>query len=224
MTIGMIQNYQGNIQMSIEKPKPPQGRVTVSSFSMHVVCGFLSFMVPLVVGFILLGTLACKVHSAESNVEYDRSEWGIWRTKACKTTRELVLIEQGQRVVLSANGCDVVSGLWYDVYSDWYYDSPKAIDIDHVVPTHWAFTHGANKWTRRQRINFANDINNLQAVGSSANRSKGDDGPIEWMPSSVRYHCDYLKRFNVIVRRYKLRYHNGEGIWMVNKLNECKKK
>lgn len=208
--------------MSIEKPKPPEGRITPECEFDTTAQLIIIVSVFLVLMGVLLTLVSSNAEAADSG--YNRSEWGIWRTKACKTTREYVLIAQGTDVVLSSNGCDVKAGVWIDPYTGNPFTSPKAIDIDHVVPPRWAIDHGAARWTRNQKLIFANDLLNLTAVGLSVNRSKGEKGAREWLPPRTSYQCEYIRRFDFVVRKHNLRYKNGEGRWMTARLKECKKK
>lgn len=214
--------------MSIEKPKPPEGRIRLESdfyVSDNSKASAKQLLKMMTVFFLLFGlALMFTDDAGAADSGYNRSEWGIWRTKACKTTREYVLIAQGTNVVLSSNGCDVKAGVWIDPYTGNPFTSPKAMDIDHVVPPRWAIDHGAAKWTRNQKLIFANDLLNLTAVGLSVNRSKGEKGAREWLPPRKEYQCEYIRRFDFVVRKHNLRYKNGEGRWMTARLKECKKK
>lgn len=93
---------------------------------------------------------------------------------------------------------------WHGLYSGSLIDDPGRLDIDHVVPLAWAWSHGANAWTRERRMVFANDPLNLLVVHLSANRSKGSRGPDEWMPANVAAWLVYLDRFVTVVHRYGL--------------------
>ena len=70
------------------------------------------------------------------------------------------------------------------------------VDIDHVVPLKWAWDHGANKWTKAKREQFANDPANLLSVERSLNRQKGAKGLYEWLPPKNQ--CQYIVRFERI--------------------------
>lgn len=205
----------------LKKPNPPAGRIELEGGTRFQ----LIFVIYLFINVCIAVLLVFFVNSTEAaDSGYNRSEWGIWRTKACKTTREYVLIAQGVNVKLSENGCDVVSGNWNDPYTGDIFTSPRAMDIDHIVPPRWAIDHGASKWNRNQKLLFANDLLNLTAVGLSVNRSKGDKGAREWLPPRQVYQCEYLHKFDFVVRKHSLRYKNGEGMWMTARLKECKKK
>ncbi|MQA06533.1 MAG: DUF1524 domain-containing protein [Streptosporangiales bacterium] len=65
------------------------------------------------------------------------------------------------------------------------------VQIDHVYPLAQAWDMGAHRWPLPRRVQFANDLDNLRAVDGSANMSKSDSGPGEWMPDNRDYHCRY---------------------------------
>ena len=74
-----------------------------------------------------------------------------------------------------------------------------------VYPLAHAHRHGADKWTRKQRRAFANDFDNLLVVDDSANQSKSDQAPHEWLPPNKGYWCDYDKRWERVQDKYGLR-------------------
>ena len=96
--------------------------------------------------------------------------------------------------------CRVVSGRWISPFTNNVISDTSLMDIDHVVPLHWAWTHGADVWTRERREAFANDPANLLPVESALNRQKGDKGPKDWLPPAGQ--CAYIARFQRVVRTY----------------------
>lgn len=76
------------------------------------------------------------------------------------------------------------------------------LDYDHIVPLNFAYSRGARDWTEEQKNAYAYD----QFVGvdvlNSANRSKGDKGPAEWLPDINR--GSYCYSFMVICQKYNL--------------------
>ena len=85
--------------------------------------------------------------------------------------------------------------------------SAKLLDIDHVVPLKWAWSHGADQWSGHKREQFANDPINLIAVESSLNRAKGAQGPDEWLPP--KNECQYILRFQRILVKYSINTPNN---------------
>jgi len=146
---------------------------------------------------------------------YDRDLFGGWADfdGDCQNTRhELLAGLSTGRVTYSRDGCYVQRGRWNDPYTGRIYSNARDLDIDHLVPLAYAWSHGADSWDRDKRIAFANDPANLFAVQASANRQKGAAGPLEWMPPSQVFHCQYLLRFTRISLDYELRFSDEEAL------------
>ncbi|MGR6872621.1 HNH endonuclease family protein [Pseudomonas sp. HK3] len=154
-----------------------------------------------------------KTHSVATN-QYSRSAFGHgWADtdKDCQNTRHEVLIEQSStKATLSSNNCQAAHGRWISMFTGNVITNAKQLDIDHVVPLKWAWEHGADKWPKKRRVEFANDPINLIAVEASLNRAKGAKGPDEWLPPKNQ--CQYTLRFKRIVKKYDLQ--------MTSKINE----
>ena len=139
---------------------------------------------------------------------YDRAAWPHWRDEDgdCRDTRAEVLIRTSQIPVTykRTERCVVASGLWIDPYTGRTFRDASRLDIDHLVPLRHAHAQGAARWNRQRRGTFANDPANLIAVSAGANRSKGADGPAEWLPDNRDYWCDYGRRWMRIKREYEL--------------------
>jgi len=152
---------------------------------------------------------------------YSRDAWPHWidADHDCQDTRAEILIMRATEKVQfkDSQGCHVIAGTWRDPYSDKRYVNPSLLDIDHVVPLKWAHGHGADRWTHAKRTQFANDMANLEAVGKELNRSKGAQGPDEWMPPNSPYRCTYAVRFDAMVAKYGLTYVPSERR-VVNKM------
>lgn len=91
--------------------------------------------------------------------------------------------------------CVVLTATIHDPYSGAeiaFVKGESTVDIDHVVPLNRAWDQGAAQWTPERRETFANTPSELVAVDSSANRSKGDRGPEEWLPADG---CGYAQRW-----------------------------
>lgn len=60
-------------------------------------------------------------------------------------------------------------------------------------------------WSVQRRIDFANDVaDNLLAVDGSANASKSDQGPGEWLPINKSFRCTYVLRYLHVANKYDL--------------------
>src|SRR6056300_265902 len=145
---------------------------------------------------------------AEAIPQYKRSYFGIWQDSDgdCQNTRhELLQKFSTSTYTLSANTCRVLTGRWLDPYTNKVFTRSEDVDIDHLVPLSYAWKHGAFGWTKDKRMKFANDERNLFAVQSSVNREKSDRGPLKWLPPNVNFRCEYILRFERIVKIYGLK-------------------
>lgn len=145
--------------------------------------------------------------------EYSRDKFGEWLDpdNDCVNTRHHLLLSTSTVPVdMGDNPCTVETGKWYDPYSNKVFFKASDVDIDHIVPLKWAWRHGADTWVKSQRTALANDPLNLIAVSLHENRSKGADGPDEWLPPNIEYRCQYILRFMRIVKKYKLILNNVE--------------
>lgn len=95
----------------------------------------------------------------------------------------------------------------------------NTVDIDHVVPLSRAWRQGAADWPAERREEFANTADNLVAVDASANRSKGDDGPEEWMPDADR--CSYTVRWVEVKTQFELSVAPREKQALTDELATC---
>ncbi len=106
------------------------------------------------------------------------------------------------------NSCVVVTGVLHDPYTgqviDFTKDQALKVQIDHVIPLSYAWGRGAETWSARQRLEFANDPVNLLAVDGPANASKGDKGPSEWLPPDQAHWCAYVLSFAGVAADYGL--------------------
>jgi len=140
-------------------------------------------------------------------VPYSRDLYGGWTDADgdCQDTRQEVLIAESLvPVELDARGCRVVSGQWLDPFTGQTFTNPGDLDIDHFIPLAEAHRSGASQWTPQLRRQFANDLSwpgSLIAVSASANRSKGDRDPADWLPPNQDFHCEYVRAW-VIAKGY----------------------
>jgi hypothetical protein len=144
----------------------------------------------------------------------------------CRDTRQEVLIAESlDPPTLSADGCRVVSGRWYDPFTGATFTDPRAVDIDHRVPLSEAHRSGGHRWDAARREAFANDLSHpdtLIAVDRSANRSKGDGDPLSWMPPALGYWCPYAARWRGTKKRWDLEEDLLEGLWIDAILGTCR--
>ena len=144
---------------------------------------------------------------------YDRALFGGWADEDgdCQSTRQEVLAALSTAPVRwSSNDCEVERGRWIDPYTRMVHLDAGGLDVDHVVPLAYAWARGADGWDAGAREAFANDLANLLPVEARLNRQKGARGPLGWLPPDEGFHCQYLLRFERVVRRHALRLPDDE--------------
>lgn len=179
-------------------------------------------------GRLPIGLSVASLNSAENEDEkkgYERSAFGHGWNDAdgdCQDSRAEALIATSSTTVRFAadKECRVVTGRWISLFTGKVIQNSNEIDIDHVVPLKWAWKRGAKVWLQAKRERFANDMVNLWPVELSLNRSKGAQGPDEWLPPSGQ--CGYVARFLRIVKQYDLQPSASETEWIKSFLNSCR--
>ncbi|MGW0789051.1 HNH endonuclease family protein [Streptomyces sp. NPDC002911] len=159
---------------------------------------------------------------------YDRDEFGsAWADtdrNGCGT-REDVLAEQLSGVARDADGCKVLSGvLDPDPYTGTritFVRGRSKVDIDHLVALSDAWQKGAQQWSAGKRRAFANDVLNLVAADSSANRRKGDGDTATWLPPNKEYRCTYVAGQVSVKAKYGLWVTAAEAAAMTEVLSGC---
>ena len=120
--------------------------------------------------------------------------------------------------------CTVTAGVLADPYTGQTVTFTKAnavkVQIDHVVPLGAAWTRGARDWPQAQRERFANDPVNLLATTSSANQSKSDRGPAEWLPRQA-YRCAYAVQWIRVSTSYELNVTPPDKASLTTLLERC---
>ena len=157
---------------------------------------------------------------------YDRSEWPHWEdpdNNGCDARDDALLTQADGPVTLKKGSrCDVIAGTWYLPYSGETYTGPsRGLDADHVTPLSFAFKHGGADWSRQKKLLFANDPENIIIVSAKYNRQKSDSGPTEWMPPLQTYRCNYLTRFDAIMKKYQLKHTSSELRILKRMHNAC---
>lgn len=172
----------------------------------------------------LLGTIPVR---AERPRGYLREDWLTWRDADhdCQDARQEVLAAESlERARLSPDGCRVLGGLWHDVYTGETIRDAGRLDVDHLVPLAEAHRSGGYGWDRQRRAAYANDLGDgrtLIAVGASANRSKGGQGPEAWMPPRTASRCRYAADWVAVKARWALSMDERERVAVGNVLAGC---
>jgi hypothetical protein len=152
---------------------------------------------------------------------YDRSRFEHWidADGDCRDTRDEVLAVES---TVAVSGCDVQRGRWVSYYDGVVTRDSSSFDIDHTVALAEAWDSGARRWTTDTRRRYANDLGDrrsLVAVTASANRSKGDRDPAEWMPSQGR--CRYVRHWVAVKVRWRLTVDRAEKDALVRRASRC---
>lgn len=112
------------------------------------------------------------------------------------------------------NGCVVIAGRLTDPYTgepiEFRKEAAHEVGVDHLYPLARAWDLGAADWTPKTRATFANDPANLVVVSGSANSSKSDQGPGEWLPMHAAYRCTYVARYLQVAIAYGLPITRGD--------------
>ena len=137
---------------------------------------------------------------------YDRSDW--IKSSSWSKARKKILANQK------------TGNHWICAYSLQVISNSTDLDIDHIIPLKYAFTHGGSKFPDNVKKAFATDDSNLVAVNEHENRSKGDKGVLEYMPPNNQ--CFYLRRWYYMSRKYHLMLDTSESNYIVRGLKGCK--
>ncbi|MES2800987.1 MAG: HNH endonuclease family protein [Bdellovibrionota bacterium] len=135
-------------------------------------------------------------------VDYDRdNQFGDWirpDKTICLNTRGVVL-KRDSIVDISVNEkCTVTAGNWFDPYTNQTYNDADDIQIDHVVALKNAYMTGAHTWNKAKRCLYSNYLGNkfhLLAVNGTENMKKSDKSPLEYIPPTKAYLCEYLRNW-----------------------------
>jgi len=120
----------------------------------------------------------------------------------CRNTRAEILAARSQTAVTGT--CTIKTGRWLDPYTGRTFDSAKALEIDHLIPVAEAYRSGAWKWTQAQRVAFYNDTSLLVIASATANATKRDKDPSQWLPPDTTYSLEYIQRWARGKRTYGL--------------------
>ena len=170
--------------------------------------------------------------------KYDRDDYKHWIDEDgdCQDTRVEVLIAENQGTISfsTSSSCKVVSGSWFDPFTNTTFTEASSLDVDHMVPLKEAHESGAFEWSSEKKQEYANDLsseNTLIAVSSSANRSKGSRDPAEWLPTNSSYQNTYASNWASIKVKWGLTADEdeinalknilGDSVTLPNQANEA---
>ncbi|KOV48726.1 HNH endonuclease family protein [Streptomyces sp. H036] len=142
-------------------------------------------------------------------------------------TRQDVLARDLDDVVRAEDGCTVVSGVLHDRYTGrtiGFKRGPRtsmAVQIDHIVPLALGWQSGARELTAEQRLNYANDPENLISTDGPTNAGKGAKDAAAWMPPRAETHCWYATAQVRVKTKYQLSVTPAEKTALRTALESC---
>ena len=139
---------------------------------------------------------------------YDRSDW--ISQNSWKKTRTRVLER------------DRIGNYWICKYSGLKIKNKSEVDIDHIVPLSYADSHCGDTFPESKKRQFATDTLNLVSTSRKQNRSKGDDGILEYMPHDNQ--CWYIERWYLVTKKYGICLTPEERGYISLGRNACNRK
>lgn len=151
------------------------------------------------------------------------------------TTREVMLLRDATgEVSLDPRTCKLTIGTgggWQDAYGVMDSETGKlkpykfivesaGVDAEHIVPLAEAWRSGAENLDTDTRRRIANDAVNLIASDPSANRSKGDQDPADYLPPGS-FRCGYISRYIQVKLKYGLSVDQEEQTALRTAVEDC---
>lgn len=153
-----------------------------------------------------------KVNSVNEDVDYDRSrDYGrsfetgvVGRLEHRDAPNAVFKNPAPQSRAIGGTMVDPYTGEKISISTQDQHDT----NVDHIIPLKRASMLGGSYWNSDAnaavRKEFANDPLNTAVVGASANQSKSDSGPSEWMvPSYAPSRCAYAIQQIKVVDKYQ---------------------
>lgn len=156
---------------------------------------------------------------------YDRdafapSDWIDANGSGC-TTREDILARDLEDTQL--DGCTVEYGHTIGAYSGEpieHIHGESQVDIEHVVAVGQAWRNGAHAWDEETMQAFYQDEENLIAVSSTENQTKGDRDVTEYRPPNQGAHCTFTAAKVYIKDKYDLAMNPEEHAFITDVLED----
>ena len=135
-----------------------------------------------------------------------------------------VLIKNAANLITWADpeACEIAAGAW----QSWGRDAVLPLHLIWVVPLvtpGHAEQHGAENWSREQKIAFLNDQDNLIILDPVSTAERADYSPEFWTPLE-RFWCEYATRWQRVKQRYQLTIGEAEGKALAHMLEQCASK
>lgn len=141
----------------------------------------------------------------------------------CQSTRQEMLILTSRTDVKYTNprNCVVRTGEWFDEYTGKVFNVAVQVDIDHIIPLKYAFTHGGDRWPQNKKLQFANDPMNIMLIEKREIRRKNERGPSRYLPPREEFECSYVRRWQAIADKYNLTIATRDRSRISRVLRDC---
>ena len=177
----------------------------------------------------ILNTLPVKGRAPKTG--YSRAQFGdAWSDidhNGCDTRNDILNRDLTAKQHKNSRGCVVISGILNDPYTGKIInfirgkDTSEQVQIDHVVALSDAWQSGAQEISAQERLQLANDPENLLAVDGPANQQKSDSDAATWLPANASFRCPYVARQIRVKAKYHLWVKPAEKEAMINVLTPC---
>ena len=177
----------------------------------------------------ILNTLPVKGRAPKTG--YSRAQFGdAWSDidhNGCDTRNDILNRDLTAKQHKNSRGCVVISGILNDPYTRKVInfmrgkDTSEQVQIDHVVALSDAWQSGAQEISAQERLQLANDPENLLAVDGPANQQKSDSDAATWLPANASFRCSYVARQIRVKAKYHLWVKPAEKEAMINVLTPC---
>ncbi|KAF0835841.1 HNH endonuclease family protein [Nocardia caishijiensis] len=154
------------------------------------------------------------------------------------TSRDVMMLRDATgKVTLDPKTCEltVPSGAgWQDRYGFIdkktgqlgpykFITDPSKVDAEHIVALAEAWRSGAADRDEDTRRRIANDALNLVAADPSANRSKGDQDPANYLPPG-NFRCAYIEHYVKVKIKYALTVDTAEHTALRTAVDDCSRR
>ncbi|WP_278859137.1 GmrSD restriction endonuclease domain-containing protein [Rothia dentocariosa] len=177
----------------------------------------------------ILNTLPVKGRAPKTG--YSRAQFGdAWSDidhNGCDTRNDILNRDLTAKQHKNSRGCVVISGILNDPYTGKVInfmrgkDTSEQVQIDHVVALSDAWQSGAQEISAQERLQLANDPENLLAIDGPANQQKSDSDAATWLPANASFRCSYVARQIRVKAKYHLWVKPAEKEAMINVLTPC---
>jgi hypothetical protein len=140
-----------------------------------------------------------------STKAFDAQEWPHFSavTGTGFNVDQFFLKATSEEVTINNQDNMIIQGLWRCPFSLRAMRTQNEFAVSHIVPIEYAHDNGGANFSLAKKTEFANDFENLivthKSIAIQRQRAEG-----MWLPEENR--CWYLKRFDRMMKKYKLSY------------------